>query len=134
MNRNVVLTLVLVTAGLAGCAGTSNDATSEANEHTETIRVPAGQGLEWKLAMDEGDAMRYAWTASTSLNFDFHGEPEGGAPGEFTSHKLGDSDTDGGDFTAPFTGTHGWYWENQGDTDATVQLAVEGTFEVVGFV
>lgn len=131
MNRTIILTLSLITAFLAGC--TSPEETGPA-QHTETLTIGAGLGLEWKVHLEEGDGFVYDWQASGPLFFDFHGEPDGGAPGEFTSHKLGDAAQDTGRLTAPFSGTHGWYWENQGAEDITLTLVLEGTFEVVGLV
>ncbi len=37
-----------------------------------------------------------------------------------------------GSFTAPFDGSHGWYWKNNTDDDIAVLLKVKGQFEVIG--
>ena len=34
-----------------------------------------------------------------------------------------------GDFTAPFDGTHGWYFRNKGDTPVTVTVKTVGFYK-----
>lgn len=101
---------------------------------TVNVTVPAGQGLEYKLFVNEGANVTYNWTATGELFFDFHGERAGDMSGDFTSHKTGTSRADAGNFTAPFTGTHGWYWENRSDSQVTVTLTTRGLYSVVGVV
>ena len=35
-----------------------------------------------------------------------------------------------GTLTAPFTGIHGWYWENSQDREVTVKLTAAGFFSL----
>jgi len=37
-----------------------------------------------------------------------------------------------GSFTAPFGGSHGWYWKNNSDNPVAIQLLVKGQFKVIG--
>ena len=39
-----------------------------------------------------------------------------------------------GSFTAPFSGIHGWYWENFGTTPVTIQLMSAGFYSQGGVV
>ncbi|MBW3582210.1 MAG: hypothetical protein KY455_03830 [Euryarchaeota archaeon] len=106
----------------------------EEKKETVTISVPAGEGLEYKLLMDEGDRIEYAWETvdGEAVFFDFHGEPGPGP--DFTSHASGTTAGDAGTFTAPFTGSHGWYFENQGEKTVTIVLSLEGVYETKGVV
>lgn len=125
-------------------------ATSQADEESEIIpeentkqvdsaskiievTVPAGRGIEYKFAMDQFAKMEYEWmTDGQPLYFDLHGEPEGDTTGYFESYVIATNAEMKGSFTAPFTGSHGWYWKNNSDQDVAVQLIVEGEFEVIG--
>ena len=35
-----------------------------------------------------------------------------------------------GTLTAPFSGIHGWYWDNPGDTEVTVTLSAAGFYKM----
>lgn len=97
-----------------------------------TLSIEPGKGLEFKLHMSEGQPLDYAWNAPAQLYFDFHGEPDGAATGVFTSHKKGTDAKDQGNFTAPFTGKQGWYFENRGSAPVTVTLKTSGYYVVLG--
>lgn len=90
---------------------------------------------EYKLHLDAGQGFVYSWTATGAVNFDFHGEPdEPSRPGEFASYEDGQGDAGSGSFQAPFTGRHGWYFQNVGDAPVTITIEAWGYFEVVGLV
>lgn len=101
-------------------------------EDKAEIILEPGKGVEYKYKMDKGDSMLFSWTASGYLMYDLHGEPTGGKPGYFESHEKGVSGEGHGTLIAPFTGTHGWFWENQGVTPVTITLATAGYYTVVG--
>tara|TARA_R110002072_G_C7951757_1_gene533247 strand:- start:2327 stop:2896 length:570 start_codon:yes stop_codon:yes gene_type:complete len=105
----------------------------EFQEHSTSITVDAGAGLEYKFNILKGDAVRYAWnTEGDALFFDFHGEPKGDTTGFFESYTVSTANQVRGTFTAPFDGSHGWYWKNKGSVPVTVSLQVEGNFELIG--
>lgn len=105
----------------------------ELQEHNTSITVAVGEGLEYKFNILKGDAVRYAWkTEGEVLFFDFHGEPKGDTTGFFESYAVSTANRVRGTFTAPFDGSHGWYWKNKGNTPAIVHLQVEGNFELIG--
>lgn len=118
---------------LAGCMDAGDDEVRY-REDTTTVTIPAEGSIEYKLFVQEGDAFEYEWSAGVILFFDFHGERDGDTSGDFESHKAGTSGRDEGSLTAPFTGTHGWYWENQGDEDVTVELSTQGVYRVEGIL
>jgi hypothetical protein len=99
---------------------------------THEVVVPAGSWVEFKLYLREGDSFEYEWSAASVLSFEFHGEPDGGAEDEFEVHKRGSAGADLGALQAPFSGTHGWYWQNPADVDVRVTLETTGTYAVVG--
>jgi hypothetical protein len=95
---------------------------------TREIGLEPGQGIEFKVIMEEGAVASFRWIASGPLHFDQHGEPEGDTSGYFESYALGEGDALEGKFTALFTGTHGWYWRNDGAEAVRIDLTVAGDF------
>ena len=108
----------------------------QANTHrTERVRLELqpGQGLEYKLEMKTGARVNYSWkTRGGSLYSDLHGEPEGDITGYYESYTVGTSEALKGAFTAPFNGSHGWYWHNRSKTAVKVTLILEGEFGLIG--
>jgi len=105
----------------------------EYREDSVNITVPAGKGLEYKLHLIKGDAMRYTWTSTNGeLFFDFHGEPDGDTTGYFESYTVSTADNVRGTFTASFDGAHGWYWKNKGQLPMVVTLKTEGQYKIIG--
>lgn len=101
------------------------------NDTVEVV-IPPRMGLEYKFRLDQGSALVYSWNATGPLYFDFHGEPEGDTTGYFESYEVDTRDGGDGSFNAPFAGTHGWYWRNDGSEPVTVTLSTAGFYEVVG--
>jgi len=105
---------------------------AKTSELIEVI-VPGGSGIEYKFQMEQYAKMTYQWiTDGAPLEFDLHGEPAGDTTGYFESYVVASATTVRGSFTAPFDGSHGWYWKNNSDQEATVTLEVEGRFKVTG--
>ncbi|MGX9460210.1 hypothetical protein ACWXWU_03070 [Shewanella sp. A14] len=97
------------------------------------VVVPAERGIEYKFEMQQFDKMSYEWvTDGTSLFFDLHGEPKGDTTGYYESYVIAISDDVKGSFTAPFAGSHGWYWKNKSNHPVTVHLSVKGQYRVIG--
>lgn len=87
-------------------------------------------GIEFKALMLEGDRMVFSWqTDGAQVYVDMHGERLN-ASDEFTSYwKEKQLDQARGAFTAPFDGTHGWYWQNNSESTITISVKVNGFFE-----
>ena len=99
------------------------------------ITVPARSGLEYKFHVQEKAELVYAWsTNGTKLHFDFHGEPSGDTTGYFKSFKETTDNQSSGVLTAPFTGSHGWYWENNTQTPVRVTLKTKGQYTIKGLM
>lgn len=104
-----------------------------ASQQVIEITVPANKGIEYKLQMEQYDKVTYEWmTNSNSLYFDLHGEPEGDSTGYFESYAIATLDTMKGSFTAPFNGSHGWYWKNTSNKPVAIQLILSGQFQIIG--
>ena len=99
------------------------------------IRVPAGEGLEYKFHMVKGATLEYSWaTDGAKLYFDFHGEPQGDKTGYFKSFKESTDNQSTGILTAPFEGPHGWYWENKTRSPVTIILNTKGFYKILGLM
>ena len=98
---------------------------------TVALTLKPGEGAEIKAPMRKGDQFVFGWVAENGkVEFDMHGEAVGARNDEFTSYWKGVDQADGhGSFTAPFDGTHGWYWNNTGKAPVTVRVKVIGFFE-----
>ncbi len=96
-----------------------------------SVILTPGEGIEIKLAMDEGAIAEFAWTVEGGVvNYDLHGD--GG--GQSTTYGRGRAvPGHEGSLTAAFTGNHGWFWRNRDDQDVSVTLFVRGAYsEVIG--
>ena len=99
----------------------------------ETITFEAGprEGFEYKYRLEKGEALLYSWSASVPMNTEFHAEPDGAPRGYAQTYEKKDGMTGAsGTLTAPFSGIHGWYWENTTDQPATVTLATAGYYNL----
>lgn len=97
-----------------------------------TITVPAHGGVEYKVFLTKGQSLVFSWnTQGAKLYTDFHGEPEGDTTGYFESHHVTTTNQLNGRLKAPFSGTHGWYWENQSTQDVKVSLELQGQFTII---
>ena len=94
------------------------------------ITIAPHEGLEIKAHMKAGDHFIYTWTASAPVKADMHGEKKGDTSGDFTQYwKEKGLSEDRGALTAPFEGTHGWYFRNQGEAPLTVKVKTWGFYE-----
>jgi hypothetical protein len=101
--------------------------------HQETVDFKVGprEGMEYKYRLDKGEALLYSWTATGPVNYEFHAEPDGAPRGYAqTYEKVDRRTTASGTLTAPFSGIHGWYWENTGDREVTVTLTTAGFYNL----
>ena len=84
--------------------------------------------IEYKYRLEKGAAMLFSWSASSEVVHDFHGEPDGAAKDYSESFDKRSRRRGDGSFTAPFSGIHGWFWENQGNEPVTVKLNTAGFY------
>lgn len=88
-----------------------------------------GEGLEIKMKMDSGDKTEYSWVVTGGdVNFDTHGD----ASGQAISYEKGRGiAADEGVLEAAFTGNHGWFWRNRGQSDVQVVLRTRGDYSTI---
>lgn len=121
-------------------AAASNQTTGQAvvvaqerpyNTEQITFTIPAGEGIEYKYRLAKGDALLFSWTASAPVNYELHAEPDGAPRGYAQSYEKGSQSAGkSGTLNAPFSGIHGWYWENTTSGPVTVTLHASGYYTV----
>ena len=84
--------------------------------------------VEYKYRLEKGAVMLYSWSATAAVIVDFHGDPQAGGEQAAVSHEKETRQSANGEFTAPFAGIHGWYWENPGGESITVNLTSAGFY------
>lgn len=95
-----------------------------------SVTLASGEGAEIKAAMRPGERIVFSWTATGGVDVDMHGEATGGPEGQSTSYLKAEGEKSGhGAFTAPFTGNHGWFWQNLNDDPVTVTVRVSGYYQ-----
>lgn len=107
---------------------------SDYREAAYSIPLASGEALEHKITMQADDIVVYTWTVAMAdpslLTAEFHGHTErvGEEPGTVMFYKVHQDGRESGALRAPFTGIHGWYFNNQSDEDIVVELRVAGFF------
>ena len=101
----------------------------DAHQH-DWIELVLGpyESIEYKSRIEAGASMLYSWEATGTVRYDFHSEPDGAPSGYAESFDRQESDRAHGTYTAPFSGVHGWYWENGGARDVTIRLTTAGFY------
>ena len=91
--------------------------------------LTSGEGIEIKMKMDSGGKTEYSWVVTGGdVNFDTHGD----AAGKAISYEKGRGvAADEGILEAAFTGNHGWFWRNRGDSDVQVVLRTRGDYSTI---
>lgn len=93
------------------------------------VALAPGKGAEVKARMLKGQQFTFAWSSDAApVEFDMHGEETHAAKDVFTSYWQGDQRAAAGTFTAPFDGSHGWYWRNTSAMPLTITVTVSGFY------
>jgi hypothetical protein len=106
-------------------------ASEERPLHEETVefKIDPHDFVEYKYRLDTGQALLYSWNATAAVNCELHAEPDGAPRGYAESfEKRPNTQQASGTFIAPFSGIHGWYWENTSDQPVTVMLKSAGFY------
>ena len=88
--------------------------------------------IEYKYHLEQGATTLYAWNASAPVIQEFHGEraitrpPTAVQPKRASTSRI--AGRRAGTLTAPFTGIHGWYWENPTGSPITIRLSSSGFY------
>ena len=83
-------------------------------------------GIEFKYTIPEGGRMAFAWSGTGPLHYDMHGHPFAGGPEATESYGVGEAGSVQGLYIAPFTGIHGWFWQNRSLDTVTLRLEASG--------
>lgn len=98
------------------------------------IPISAQEALEFSLNIVEGDSIVYQWNVemidSSELETEFHGHTEriDDKPGTVMFYKIHQDKIGKGSLVAPFSGLHGWYFNNKSDEDIVIHLSVSGFY------
>jgi hypothetical protein len=82
--------------------------------------------------------MIFAWRTAAPVNFDMHAHPSQGGVDLTESYVITDAPSQTAVYVAPFTGIHGWYWQNRTlenvklTLDATGAFTASKTFDAAG--
>ncbi|MGH9386569.1 MAG: hypothetical protein ACRD2N_20040 [Vicinamibacterales bacterium] len=83
---------------------------------------------EFKYRLEKGATMMFSWRSSGDLVHDFHGDADGASAEAAQSYDKQPHRHADGSFVAPFSGIHGWFWENPGDQAVTITLTTAGFY------
>jgi len=86
------------------------------------------EGIELKYVLDKGAPMWFSWYANGPVNVDMHSHPFDGGAEATESFVIADLRNQSAVYVAPFSGIHGWYWQNR-----TMQ-PVKLTLDAVGLM
>ena len=84
--------------------------------------------IEYKYHLAKDASMFFSWNASGDVIHDFHGDPDGAPASAAQSYDKNPRRKADGSFTAPFSGIHGWFWENPGADSITVKVTTAGFY------
>jgi hypothetical protein len=103
---------------------------------SRVIELAPGEGMEIKYHMPKGGGLIYSWTATETISYELHGEPDKNPPnttiGYYESYDLDDKvgkNQSHGVFVAPSTGVQGWFWENKSGKPVTLKLMSSGFYD-----
>ncbi len=96
---------------------------------TVELRLAPTEWVESTYRFEEGASMVFSWESTGIVSYNFHAAPDNAPPGYAQSFDARESDSAHGSYVAPFTGVHGWYWENLGSDYVTITLTSAGFYE-----
>lgn len=84
------------------------------------------ESAEFKYELEQGEVIRFHWSAKMPLHVDMHAHPFDGGEALTESYIVAEKVSFSGVYTAGFTGLHGWYWQNRHFEPVTLTLSVQG--------
>jgi hypothetical protein len=125
-------------------AAKPDEGTLRATLATKGIAIPAGaklvsdhweyellpyDSIEMKYKLAQGRPMIFSWHAPVPLHYDMHSVPDQGGNPATESFAISDAPVQTAVYVAPFTGIHGWFWQNQTLNPVTVTIDATGAFD-----
>ena len=120
-------------AGKTAAGGAPTVVPQDRAYQNDTVSFTLGpkESIEYKYRLDKGESLLYSWKATGLVNYELHAEPDGAPRGYAESFdKQSGKQTASGTLVAPFSGIHGWYWENTTAAPVTVTLSAAGFFNM----
>ena len=116
--------------GLMGLSRVQPIAPENTEYKTDVLELELGptEWTETTYRLAEGASMLFSWEATGPVSFNFHSAPDGASPGYAESFDAKETNRAHGSYIAPFSGTHGWYWENLGSGYVTIRLTTAGFY------
>lgn len=96
-------------------------------DHWQYELLPYDQ-IEMKYRLAKGQPMIFSWRAPVPLHVDMHSVPDAGGNDATESFVISDTPSQTAVYVAPFTGIHGWFWQNQTLKPVTVSIDATGAF------
>lgn len=96
-----------------------------------------GDEVEYKVQLDQGASYVYSWELTGIANpeefyTEFHGHTvEANRAMTVTYYRKATGISDNGVLTAPFSGVHGWFFQNQSEKPVTVRLRLSGFYTLI---
>jgi hypothetical protein len=97
------------------------------SDHWE-VELPPYENIEMKYLLAQGQPMIFSWRATAPVHYDMHSVPDEGGDPATESFAIGDAAGQTAVYLAPFTGIHGWFWQNQSLNPVTVTIDATGGF------
>ena len=97
------------------------------SDHWEYELLPY-DSIEMKYKLAQGQPMIFSWHAPVPMHYDMHSVPDAGGNDATESFAISDAPSQTAVYVAPFTGIHGWFWQNQTLNNVTVTIDATGAF------
>jgi hypothetical protein len=85
--------------------------------------------IEMKYKLAQGRPMIFSWHSPVPMHYDMHSVPDQGGNPATESFEISDAPSQTAVYVAPFTGIHGWFWQNQTLNPVTVTIDATGAFD-----
>jgi hypothetical protein len=82
--------------------------------------------IEFKYTIPQGARVAFRWEGSGPLDYDMHAHPFDGGTDLTESFSITEAQVMQGIYIAPFTGIHGWYWQNRSMNNVSLRLEATG--------
>ena len=86
------------------------------------------QAVEYTYRIEKGGSMLFSWQATGTVRWNLHSQPDGAAQDYAESFDQREGSKAHGTYVAPFSGIHGWYWENVDKKDVRITLTTAGFY------